>query len=291
MAISIGVDIGGTKISAAYIVGGEIVATLKCSYNRSRITEDISELYQKLILNREPAICVGVSCAGLVDSSSGVVRFAGNLEMQHFPLGEALESALGIPVRVDNDARCALWGEFSKSQGSFGQNVAGLVLGTGVGGGLIMNGKLVAGKNGFAGEFGHLRVSTGTRTCACGLIGCLESIAGGRSFEENFEAKTGLTLTGEQITDIARAGDLAALEAFQEVGLAVGEVLAQIDTALDLDTVVVGGGFGKTSDLWLDIAKNLYEQALVGSTSRKMLRIVTSQLGQNAQLLGAGALR
>jgi glucokinase len=119
----------------------------------------------------------------------------------------------------------------------------------------------------------------------------LESIAGGRSFEENFEAKTGLTLTGEQITDIARAGDLAALEAFQEVGLAVGEVLAQVDTALDLDTVVVGGGFGKTSDLWLDIAKNLYEQALVGSTSRKMLRIVTSQLGQNAQLLGAGALR
>ena len=291
MTISIGFDIGGTKISAAYIVGQDIVAVQRLGYNRSELVSDIADLYKELVSNREPASRIGVSCAGLVDSRAGIVRFAGNLGMDQFPLGPELEKALGVPVLVENDARCAIWGEFSKAQGSLGKNVAGLVLGTGVGGGLIIDSKLIIGKNGFASEFGHLPVTNSNRRCACGLNGCLESVAGGRSFEETFEATTGQSLTGEQLAERARASDPAALEAFEEVGKAVGQVIAQLDTALDLDSLVIGGGFGSTSDIWLETAIASYRQALVGSANRENLRIVISQLAEQAQLFGAGSLR
>jgi len=291
MTISIGVDIGGTKISAAYIVGQDIVAVQKRSYNRDQVISDIADLYKELVENREPASRIGVSCAGLVDSHAGIVRFAGNLGMDQFPLGPELEKALGVPVLVENDARCAIWGEFSKAQGSLGKNVAGLVLGTGVGGGLIIDSKLISGKNGFAGEFGHLPVSNSNRKCACGLTGCLESVAGGRSFEESFKDKTGQSLTGEKLAERARALDPLAIEAFEEVGKAIGQVIAQLDTSLDLDSLVIGGGFGSTSDLWLETAKASYRQGLVGSANREHLRIEISRLGEQAQLFGAGSLR
>jgi glucokinase len=291
MTTSIGVDVGGTKISAAYIVGQEIVASQKRVYNRSRVVEDIAELYQELVSSREPASTIGVSCAGLIDSSSGIVRFAGNLDMNQFPLGPELEKSLGIPVIVENDARCAIWGEFSKAQGSLGSNVAGLVLGTGVGGGLIIDSKLFSGKNGFAGEFGHLPVTNSKRKCACGLIGCLESIAGGRAFEEAYKANFGESLSGEQLAERARASDASALEAFEEVGNSIGQVIALLDNALDLDALVIGGGFGATSDIWLETATASYLKSLVGSGRREPLRIIGSQLGPNAQLFGAGSLR
>lgn len=291
MTTSIGVDIGGTKISAAYIVGQEIIAMQKRSYNRSQVVGDIVDLYQELVSSREPVSRIGVCCAGLIDSRSGVVQFAGNLEMNQFPLGAELEKALGISVTVENDARCAILGEFFKAQGSLGKNVAGLVLGTGVGGGLIIDSKLVSGKNGFAGEFGHLPVTNSNRQCACGLIGCLESIAGGRAFEQGYEAKYGQSLSGEQLAERARASDTLALEAFDEVGKSVGEIIALLDNALDLDALVIGGGFGATSDIWLEQAKASYSRALVGSANREPVRIIASQLGPKAQLFGAASLR
>lgn len=290
MNTSIGFDIGGTKVSAAYIVGQEIVASQTRVYNRSRVVEDIAQLYQELVSSRDPVSTIGVSCAGLIDSSSGVVRFAGNLDMNQFPLGPELQTALGIPVIVENDARCAIWGEFSKAQGSLGSNVAGLVLGTGVGGGLIIDSKLVRGKNGFAGEFGHLPVTNSNLRCVCGLIGCLETIAGGRFFEEGYKNKHGESLSGEQLAERARASDDLAIKAFEEVGKGVGQVIALLDTALDLEALVIGGGFGATSDIWLETATASYLQALVGSGRRDPLRILGSQLGQNAQLFGAGSL-
>jgi glucokinase len=149
---------------------------------------------------------------------------------------------------------------------------------------------LITGKNGFAGEFGHLPVRGVSRTCACSLVGCLESVAGGRSFEEGYLAATGENLTAEQITELARAGNPVALEAFREVGDAVGQVMSQLDTALDLDSLIIGGGFGSTSALWLETAKAKYLEGLVGAANRQPMKVIVSQLGQKAQLLGAGSL-
>ena len=120
---------------------------------------------------------------------------------------------------------------------------------------------------------------------------CLESIAGGRSFEERYAATHGEILSGEELAERARALDASAIEAFDEVGTSIGQVIAQLDTALDLDALVIGGGFGATSDIWLETATATYQQALVGSGSRQPLTIVASQLGPTAQLFGAGSLR
>lgn len=291
MTISFGVDIGGTKISAAYIVGEEVIASSKRPYSPQSVIADICDLYNELTAGRDKPNQVGICCAGLVEPDSGIVRFAGNLNLTDFPLAKLVEESIGVNVLIENDARAALWGEFTMANGSLGNNIAGLILGTGVGGGLILNSKLIQGKNGFAGELGHLPVSNSKRLCACGLVGCLESIAGGRSFEAYFEEKTGLKHTGEEIAHLAREGNSAAQLAFADLGQAIGEVIAQVDTALDLDAVVIGGGFGATMPLWLPAAQQGYEGALVGASNRKKTLILQGKQGQLAQLIGAASLR
>lgn len=291
MTIAIAFDIGGTKVSAAYIVGEEIICKAKLDYKRETILEDISSLFFSLTANRPSPIRVGISCAGLVDVPSGTIRFAGNLGMQDYPLGQLVSKKLGLEVIVDNDARCATWGEFVRADGRLGDNVAGLILGTGVGGGLIVNSRLLVGKNSFAGEIGHLPVTNSLKQCACGKAGCLESVAGGRAFEQDFELATGIKKSAKEISDLAAAGDHQALSAFDRVGEAVGEVIAQLDTAFDLDAVVVGGGFGKTLVYWENSALNRYNEVLLGSKYRTPLKVFSSRLDDDAQLIGAVAPR
>jgi glucokinase len=291
MTVSFGVDIGGTKISAAYIVDEDVVVSDKRPYRRESLVDDIAGLYFELSKDKAPVEQIGICCAGLIDPLNGIVKFAGNLDLQNFPMAEQVREKTGVPVHLDNDARSALWGEFTFAKGSLGENLAGLILGTGVGGGLIIGGSLISGKNGFAGELGHLPVSNSNLKCACGMTGCLESVAGGRAFETNFHRKHGLEMSGQEIADLARAGDSRATEAFSELGLAVGEVIGQLDTAFDLDTVVIGGGFGSTFELWIDQAHKAYSAALVGAASRTKANILLGSLGQNAQILGAATLR
>jgi glucokinase len=291
MEISFGVDIGGTKISAAYILGDEVVATSRSPYKKETLIEDIEVLFRELCQNRDDVSTIGVSCAGLVDPESGVVRFAGNLGLENYQLAQKLQDKINRKVLVDNDARCAVWGEFSQAKGSLGANVAGIVLGTGVGGGLIVDSRLIRGKNGFAGELGHLPVSNAEIQCACGMNGCLESVAGGKAFESVFEKHSNFRASAEEIAGLAKNGDSIAIAAFAKVGQAVGEVIGQLDTALDLETVVIGGGFGSTLELWGEQAQNAYLTSVVGAKNRAPIAIVPSKLGDLAQLFGAAALR
>lgn len=287
MTTALGIDIGGTKVSAAYIIGEQIVSTARRDYNRETIVEQIKELRDELVPENRPIARVGISCAGLVDVATAVVKFAGNLEMDNFALGQEVSAALGVPVTLDNDARCATWGEFLSAKGELGENVAGLILGTGVGGGLILNSRLLQGKNSFAGEIGHLPVSNSLKLCACGLRDCLESVAGGRAFEEDFFASHGEALTAVEISSLADGGDPRALAAFERVGTAVGEVIAQLDTALDLDAVMIGGGFGQSFRHWEQAAQTRYLERTVGASRRRPVRILAARTGNSAQLLGA----
>lgn len=291
MEISFGVDIGGTKISAAYILGDEVVATSRKPYRQDTLIEDIKGLIGELSKGRDEAPSIGVSCAGLVDPVSGVVKFAGNLGLRDFNLAEQLQDRVDRKVSVENDARCAVWGEFSQAKGSFGANVAGIIMGTGVGGGIILDSRLIRGKNGFAGELGHLPVSNAEIICACGLHGCLESVAGGKAFESIYELHAERKLPASEIALLAKNGDAEAISAFAKVGKAVGEVIGQLDTALDLETVIIGGGFGATLGLWKAEAEAAYLATVVGAKDRAPVAIVPSKLGDLAQLFGAAALR
>lgn len=287
MTTALGIDIGGTKVSAAYIIGEQIVSTARRDYNRATIIEQIKQLRDELVPPNEHLTRAGISCAGLVDVANATVKFAGNLGMDNFALGQEVSLALGVPVTLDNDARCATWGEFLFAKGELGENVAGLILGTGVGGGLILNSRLLQGKNSFAGEIGHLPVSNSIKLCACGMSNCLESVAGGRAFEEDFLELYGQNLTALEISRLADSGEPRALAAFERVGIAVGEVIAQLDTALDLDSVLIGGGFGQTFKHWSSAANFRYLERTVGSSMRKRARILSTKIGNSAQLLGA----
>lgn len=291
MEISFGVDIGGTKISAAYILGDEVVATSRKPYRQETLIDDIEGLIKELCQDRDEVSSIGVSCAGLIDPVAGVVKFAGNLGLRDFNLAEQLQDRVDRKVFVENDARCAVWGEFSQARGAYGSNVAGIIMGTGVGGGIVVDSRLVRGKNGFAGELGHLPVSNAEIICACGLHGCMESVAGGKAFETMYEMHTKSKLPAHEIAQLAKNGDAGAISAFAKVGRAVGEVIGQVDTALDLETVIIGGGFGATFDLWKDEAKIAYLASVVGSKNRSPVSIVPSRLGDLAQLFGAAALR
>lgn len=291
MTRAIGVDIGGTKVSAAYVADQEIVSTVTLDYNRQTLIENVSELYRNLISSHGEVEKLGISCAGLIDKSNGVVKFAGNLDMANFPLIEELSAKLDLPISLDNDARCALWGEYQVNKAQLGENVAGIIMGTGVGGGIIINQTLLTGVNGFAGELGHMKVSFSNQNCACGLLGCLEAEAGGRSFEHQFHAHSGKVLTAKEIAQAAKMLDTDALMAFNRLGNAVGEVVAQLDNALDLDSVVIGGGFGATLDIWQDTAIRTYSENLVGASNRKPIRFIAATLGNSAGLLGAALLQ
>jgi glucokinase len=290
MITALAIDIGGTKISAGYILGEQIMAVARRDYNRDAIVRDIVSLFKELVPAGSRPDRIGISCAGLINVTEGIVRFAGNLALDEFPLASLVADELSTQVFLENDARCAVFGEYLKSRGEFGENVAGLILGTGVGGGLVVGGNLVRGKSSLGGEFGHLRVTNSLKRCACGLEGCLESVAGGRAFEEDFYIQTGLKLTAKEIAMRASSGDKDALFAFDRVGFAIGQVVAQLDVSLDLDTVLVGGGFGSTFSLWEDAALESYRGHLVGAKYRPELRLIRGPLGDQAQLFGAAFL-
>lgn len=290
MTTAIGFDIGGTKISAAFIVGEEIEEERVIEYSRASFISDMTSLYLDLCNRFSKPEAVGVCCAGLVDSANGIVRFAGNLKLKDFPLREELRTSLGVGVQLENDAKSAVWGEYQFSKDKLGSNVAGLILGTGVGGALIVNGKLVHGKHGFAGEFGHIKVSNTNAICACGQMGCLETVASGTGLETDFFHQSGKELSAREIYQLAEKGDESALESFAKVGVAVGEVVAQLATTLDVDEILIGGGFGATLPLWQAVALKTAQNQVLGSGHRSLPGLVPAVLGNKAGLLGVARL-
>lgn len=290
MNTAIGFDIGGTKISVAFIVGQEIRQERVIDYSRDSFVKDMFEVYKDLTDNHGKPESVGVCCAGLVDSENGIVRFAGNLYLENYPLSKELSEVIGMRVHLENDAKSAVWGEYQSSTQPLGNSVAGLIMGTGVGGALVVHGNLVHGKNGYAGEIGHLTVSNSESICACGQKGCLETVASGRALENYYAARSGKVATAREILSLVKQGDELAIMCFKRVGVAVGEVIAQLINALDVDSIVIGGGFGETMPVWREVAVERAESLVVGLSHRRMPQLVPAQLGNQAGLIGVASL-
>lgn len=290
MTTAIGFDIGGTKISAAFIVGEDIQEERVIEYSRDSFISDMTSLYLELCNKFSRPAAVGVCCAGLVDSANGIVRFAGNLNLQDFPLRKELKTSLGLDVLLENDAKSAVWGEYQFSKDKLGSNVAGLILGTGVGGALIVDEKLVHGRHGFAGEFGHIKVSNSNAICACGQRGCLETVASGTGLEADFADRSGKALSAREIYQLAEKGNELALESFAKVAVAVGEVVAQLATTLDVDDILIGGGFGATLSVWQEVALKTAQNHVLGSKHRSLPGFVPALLGNKAGVLGVAKL-
>ena len=310
MSLSCGIDVGGTKIAGGVVdLDGNVLEQLRVespARDVERIEDAIAGLVAKLAANH-PIESVGVGAAGYVDKARASVMFAPNLAWRDIDLKAELEPRVDLPVVIENDANAAAWGEFRFGAGHDVDDLLLVTVGTGVGGGLVLDGELYRGAFGVASEIGHLRVVPGGRLCGCGNYGCFEQYASGSALVRNAReaaqagsllARTLLDLTGGDvdridgpiITDAAREGDKFALEQLAELGRWLGEGIASLTAVLDPAVVAIGGGVADADELLLDPIRAAFAANLSGRGHRPMLEIRKAALGNRAGLIGAADL-
>jgi glucokinase len=301
---AIGIDLGGTKLAAGLVSqDGGVVCRVRrdtpddAASVLAEIIDVVDEIEDRHHITGLP---VGLGVAMIVDSR-GIARWGPHLPITDRPVRDELRAALQRWVSVDNDANVAAWGEYRVGAGAHvTTSLIMLTLGTGVGGGLVLHGRLVRGAQGFAGEFGHVIVDEGGPACGCGNRGCLEALASGtaigRVAKEMLAAGAASALravpevTGKAVTMAAHAGDQLALEVLARCGFWLGVGIASLVNALDPEIVVVGGGAMHAGDLLCKPAEAALAERLMGRGHRSAPPIVRAQLGDDAGLVGAALL-
>jgi glucokinase len=313
--LAIGIDIGGTKVAGGVVdVDGTITHrarrdTPHRSKSPSVVEDTIAEVVDELlrVVGPETVVAVGIGAAGFVAADRATVVFAPHLSWRHEPLQEALQKRMAPPIFVDNDANAAAWAEwrFGAAQGE--SHVMMITLGTGIGGGILINGQVQRGRFGIAGEFGHMQVVPGGHRCECGNRGCWEQYASGNALVREARSLVSANspiardlldrvggrpgdLTGPLITEAARDGDPTSRELLAEIGNWLGVGIANLAAAFDPGTFVVGGGVSAAGDLLLSSARETFKRQLAGRGYRPEARIVAAQLGNDAGLIGAADL-
>jgi glucokinase len=311
MGLTIGIDVGGTKIAAGVVDDtGEIVArthrntpALSVDATAEAICDAAAEL-----MKADEIEAVGIGAAGFVSSDRSTVLFAPNLAWRDEPLGRRVADVLKVPVVVENDANAAAWGEFAFGAAKDADHMVLVTVGTGIGGGIVIDGELLRGAAGVAAEIGHMRVVPGGHRCGCGARGCWEQYASGNALVREGRAlaesgspaaaqmlsvcgvKDAADLTGPMITDAANGGDPCARELLEELGRWLGEGLASIATLFDPSVIVVGGGVSAAKELLLDSARRAFERNLPAKTNRPHPAFGLAELGNDAGLIGAADL-
>jgi glucokinase len=303
---AIGLDVGGTKI-AAYRVAEDGSIQSRSQQPTPGSADAIIETMSSLARDQmhEQVVAVGVGAAGMVDFAAGVLRYAPNLPWRDLPLAERVSSAIGLPCLVDNDANAAAWAEYWFGAGRGSTDMLLVTVGTGIGGGIVADGKLFRGAHGFAAEIGHIIVEPGGPLCGCGNRGCWEQVAAGRAIDRLGRAaghdhpESMLVelaggdpdaVAGPVVTEAAKRGDGLALGILGDVGRRLGEGIAGLVNILDPDVVVVGGGAVVAGDLLLDPARAAFADAVEAPEHRPEVPIRAAELGNEAGGVGAAVL-
>ena len=312
MTATIGLDIGGTKIAAGLVsLDGQIIAEARRdtpAHDPDRIAHEAAALVAELSgATDHEVVGVGVACAGFVNRTGSHVLFAPNLAWRDEPLKQRLEAIVNYPVTIENDANAAAWGEFRFGAAREADDMVLITIGTGVGGGIVSDSKLLRGAYGVGGELGHMRVVPGGLRCGCGNRGCWEMYGSGnallREARELVESGTPhasalsdacggdpAKLRGHDVTEVAQAGDAAAVELLADLGTWIGEGAASVAAILDPELIVIGGGVAAAGDLLLEPIRAAYARQLTGRGHRPVAGIVPASLGNDAGLIGAAAL-
>jgi glucokinase len=308
--LTLGVDVGGTKINVALVdVSGRILSTQKSFTHPSKtpervIADVLAGIDGCLRKAGQGAKALGVGVAAQVDFM-GVVQGSPNLGWRNLPLKKKLEQKIGVPVMVTNDVRAVIWGEWRYGSGRGVDHLAVLFVGTGIGGGVISGGKLLAGCTNTGGELGHITVVSDGRQCHCPNKGCLEAYAGGWAIAEraqdavNKKPKEGQHLaslagsvgkiTAETVSQAYRQGDPLARRLIEETGRYLGAGVVSIVNAFNPCRVVLGGGVIEGIPDLVKIVKDFTRKRALKAAAEK-LEIVKAKLGDNAGVIGAAAL-
>ncbi|PEN11486.1 ROK family protein [Longibacter salinarum] len=311
----IGVDLGATNIESAAVRGGDILASDKKKTRPEKGVDAVIERIAKTVRNTIDdmdaskddfeALCIGAP--GAVDIEAGVIKSAPNLGWTNVPLGDLLEEELEMPVLVDNDVNIGVLGEHVYGAGKGTLDMIGIFVGTGIGGGLVLNGTPHYGWRGVAGEVGHVVVKPNGRQCGCGRYGCVEAYASktameaiireemekGRSTEvfEIMEKKGKQKLTSSVIEASLEAGDLLMEEAIQNAQYYLGLLTANLVNVLDPEVVVFGGGVvERLGQDFIDPIGRTARQHYLQREGAEKIRLVPAALGDDAGPIGAGVV-
>lgn len=311
-----GLDLGGTKIAAAVLTragrslgqarldspagaGGDVVA--------DTMVRAVEAALQRAGAKSAALRGVGIGAPGPLDYQAGVIEFAPNLGLRDYPLRGAIEKRLGVPVFLDNDVNMGTYGEYLAGAARGQRYVLGVFCGTGIGGGIVMDGQVFRGANGTAGEIGHLIVQRGGALCACGQRGCLEAYASRSAMARDLvmlanvgQAPTVRAAAGTRLKAVksgviaraAEAGELAVRAVVEQAADYLGVAIANCVNLLSPEVVVLGGGLvEKLGARWVrQVDRSLQRHAL--QAAARGVRVVEAQLGDDAALHGAvGALR
>ncbi|MCW2736416.1 ROK family protein [Nocardioides sp.] len=307
--VVVGVDIGGTKVLAGVVDrAGRVSSTARrTTPGRRVVTSQVEDALVEAILESADGrrlAGVGVAAAGFVDVRGERVMFAPHLPWQGEPLRDLLQDRLGCQVLLDNDANCAARAEAHHGAARGARSALMITMGTGIGGAVLIDGHVLRGANGMAGEFGHMQVVPDGQACECGRRGCWEQYSSGNALVRNsralmveqpsvLEEMSGGNpdrITGPMVTSAAEQGDLVARRAFASVGDWLGVGTANLVAALDPEVVVIGGGVSAAGDRLLDPARTAMQRTLVGAAHRVVPDMVAAQLGPAAGMIGAALL-
>ncbi len=300
----VGIDLGATRIKAGLIDrDGTMISRRERPVGDARTPPAIRERLAELAAELDPSgeAPIGIAVAGVIEHATQVIRESPNFPAwRDFHLAAELGADTGRIVCIENDANAAILGEACVGAGRGAPSVIGLTLGTGVGGGIVLDGRLHRGERGMAGELGHLTVVPDGRSCNCGNRGCLERYAGALGILETMAAYPGadaawMAASGDRdhgvawLASMARQGHPAAVDVFEQVGRALGFVLAGLVHVFDVRRFVLAGGIARSTDLF-HAAMMAELRARTFRSMAEGVEVVVGTLGDDAALFGASVL-
>lgn len=308
--LSIGIDIGGTKIAAGVVdEEGRIIAQAQRrtpAQDPDLIEQAVADAVREL-RERHPVVAVGIGAAGFVGADRRTVVFAANLNWRDRPLAANVEALVDLPVVVENDANAAGWAEFRFGPAADASNMLMMTVGTGLGGAIVVDGRLLRGAGGFAAEIAHLTAVPDGQWCGCGNRGCLEQYTAGTALVRSVRAAASTgdpllapmlaaaggdveAIDGPLVTELATAGDPGARRHLAELGSWLGFGAASIAAVLDPEIIVIGGGVSEAGDLLLGPAQDRFAAALTARAHRRLAPFVQASFGNRAGMIGAADL-
>ena len=311
MKTYIGIDLGGTFVKYGLVgeVGeiiekGKIPTPVGCGY--AETVEAISSAVRGLSARHGATVCgLGISAPGVVDGEKGIVRLSGNLGWENKPLAKDLSAKLGIPAVLTNDANAAAYGEYACGAGSDYKSVVLITLGTGVGSGIVLNGKLFEGNEGAGAELGHEVIRMDGEKCACGRRGCFEAYASAtalikqtmRAMEKDRQSMLWQlcggdinNVNGKTVFDAAAMGDAAAKRVVNNYLRYLSEGLANIANAFRPEAILIGGGISAQGESLTKPLQRRVDKLMLGHGRYAPVKIKAASLGNDAGLVGAAML-
>lgn len=308
--IYIGVDLGGTAVKVGICnEEGQLLHTYEGPTEVDKGADTIVaniEKYVRRVVEESPfaweqVAGVGAGVAGFTNVREGIIILAPNVGLKDFPIREILEQRLGKPIKIDNDANVAALGEAWGGAGKGIENCVCYTLGTGVGGGIIINGKIYQGFSGMAGELGHMSVVPDLEAigCGCGQMGCLETVSSATGIIRMAKDavargdRTSLShvenIMAKDVFDAAKAGDEAAIRIVNRAAFYLGKSMAAVAVVLNPQLFIVGGGVSKAGDILFNEVRSVFAKLTPEPVQRGM-QIVPATLGNDAGMVGAAGL-